>query len=335
MNEKIKLIKSNGTVVEGDIICFIEDTSSSKRYVYYTLNEMVNAEPSQNIKIYVAKVKQNDMTDTPISEEEWSKLKGFMGDVLKDVESPTVKYLPQSELVEPTIVDEKVIAMPTMYDYISKHRGVYATKVASMVSEPTLVVDASENVAPEVVPTQIETPTIPEAPVVDTPMEQVAPLTEENPIVPDATAQKVPSVEPQIITPEVQPVVEENEVPISEPIKESEPVVLEPTPSSQSLERIDIASIEKKYDEMIASITELRNKEIEAANRYNATLELSAMHNAQHADYVQSEQTPETANTPALEPTPIQPAPIEPEPIAPQVSDINIETNWFDMQPQG
>ena len=31
MNEKIKLIKSNGTTVEGDLICFLEDTSSSKK----------------------------------------------------------------------------------------------------------------------------------------------------------------------------------------------------------------------------------------------------------------------------------------------------------------
>ena len=142
MNEKIKLIKSNGISVEGDIICFLEDTTNSKRYVYYTLNEIVDAQPSPNIKIYVAKVKQNDATDVPISEEEWGKLKGFMGEVLKDIDNATIKYLSINELVDPTIIDEKVIAMPTMYDYVSKHRGVYANKVATYVLSASSCPDA-------------------------------------------------------------------------------------------------------------------------------------------------------------------------------------------------
>ena len=82
---------------------------------------------------------------------------------------------------------------------------------------------------------------------------------------------------------------------------------------------------------MIDDINELKNREIEAAKRYNATLELNAMHNAQHASYVQSEQSvSESTIKPIVEPTPIVATPIEP-----QVNNVDIETNWFDMQPQG
>lgn len=336
MNEKINLVKSNGTVVEGDIICLIEDTSNSKRYVYYTLNEIVNAEPSQNIKVYVAKIKQNDMTDVPISEEEWGKLKGFMGEVLKDVDNPNIKYLPESELVEPTIVDEKVIAMPTMYDYISKHRGVYATKVASLesVSAP----QASENVNVTPVIEQLET-----APQVETPAtEIVTPI--ETPVVEEAASvtaevpltETAPSIEPQIVVPVISPMVEEANLNDEHRVEEQPAIMNEVAPlvNNQSLEKIDIDLIENKYNEMIASLTELKNKEIEAANRFNATLELNAMHNEQHANYIQGEQEPDIASSPVPEPVPIEPAPIEPAP-ATTNSDVNIETNWFDMPPQG
>ena len=294
MNEKIKLIKTNGTTVEGDIICFLEDTTSSKRYIYYTLNEVVGVEPSSTIKVYVAKVKQNDETDGLISEEEWIKLKGFMGEVLKDTENATIKYLPISLLTDPTIVDEKVIAMPTMYDYISKHRGVYANKVATMEVEPAPVVsEQTIEVAPEMTP-------------------EVAPISETTIVEP--TPVDVPVSEPA-------PVVQEEVAPVTDTV---EPIVNSP------LEPIDITQIEEKYNKMIEDINKLRTDEIEAAKRYNATLELSAMHNAQHASYVQSEQTAVESTPSSIEPTPVAPTPIEP-----QTNNIDIETNWFDMPQQG
>lgn len=296
MNEKIKLTKSNGTTIEADIICFLEDLTSSKKYVYYTLNEIVGVEPSSTVKIYVAKIKQNDATDVPISEEEWGKLKGIMGEVLKDTDNTTVKYLPQTELGDAVIVDEKVIAMPTMYDYISKHRGVYANKVTIELSNPAPV----------------------EAPVLETPTEVSA-----------------PSIEPI----EAQPIVEEKvEEPIvSEPVQPPVEETTTPEVQTSSLESIDIDEIEVKYNKMIEDINDLKNREIEAAKRYNATLELSAMHNAQHASYVQSEQTvPETNPAPVIKPAPtIEPTPVVATPIEPQANNVDIETNWFDMQPQG
>ena len=307
MNEKIKLMKSNGTTIEGDIICFLEDILTSKRYVYYTLNEVIGTEPSSTVKIYVAKVKQNDATDTLISEEEWIKLKGIMGEVLKDTDNDTIKYLNVNELMDPTIIDEKVIAMPTMYDYISKHRGVYANKVATnMVSEPASTVE---------VPIQETSP-------LQEPIEASEPAIE--PVAKTSIIEEVIPEEPQTTVP-----ISESAMSPAEPIQvvEESPVPAGSETVATNLEKINVDDINAKYDKMVEDINNLRKLEIEAAERYNATLELNAMHIEQHASNVQAEQ-------PAVNTT-IEPVSISPTPIEPQVSDVNIETNWFDMQPQG
>ena len=233
--------------------------------------------------------KQNNETDVPISEEEWGKLKGLMGEVLKDTENATIKYLPQSLLTDPTIIDEKVIAMPTMYNYVSKHRGVYANKIATMKLE-------SAPVNPE---EGAQKPTQEEAQVLETNPQETAPSTQ------------------QVVEPTQN---EQEEQTSIIDVQESEI-------NNPALESIDINSIEEKYNKMVEDINNLKTKEIEAAKRYNATLELNAMHNAQHASYVQSEQTT-VLDTPApsVEPTPIVATPIEP-----QMNSVDIETNWFDM----
>ena len=75
-------------------------------------------------------------------------------------------------------------------------------------------------------------------------------------------------------------------------------------------------------------------EELEAAKRYNATIELSAMHNEQHANYIANEQNKEIDTVTPIE-TPIEPeavTPVIPEPtVAPITSPTDIETNWFDM----
>lgn len=307
MNETIKLVKSNGVSVDAETICYLQDTLSSKKYIYYTLNEIVGVEPSSTVKIYVAKVKQNDATDVPISEEEWGKLKGIMGEVLKDTENQTIKYLPISELNDPTIIDEKVIAMPTMYNYIAKHKELYGKSAVSSVTEAPIVNEPEEFISAS-----------PEAPIpVTSPIVNAEPTPEVAPLVNVAP-------EPEIVSEPVAPIIDNpiQAAPVEPPVANA--------PETTS-ETIDITEIEEKYNKMIEDINALRNKEIEAAKRYNATLKLNAMHNEQHASYVQSEQS-------SVEPTMntiSEPAPIEPTPITPEYTNNDIETNWFDMQPQG
>lgn len=341
MNEKINITYADGRQIQADLICFIENVANNKRYVYFTLNETVGTGTSSTVKIYVGNIKLNNPAlDTPIAEDEWGVLKGFMGDALKDNANPNVKYIPLTEIGQNVnIISDRAIAMPISYDYINKQRGTYATAVAGA--------ETGESA--------------------ETPAAEPSPIIEPTPVVnPEPVEPPVP--EPTPVTPIVPEPVEAVPTPTETPAPAEPPVTEESAPadddttsgSALQLEPIDISSIETKYAEMIADIEKLKNREIEAAKRYNATIELSQMHNEQHASYVQSEvqkeiptapiqETPivpvadaaPTANpvpvagtpviptaAPVPEPTPVTPTVPEP---APATSETSIETNWFDM----
>ncbi len=379
MNEKINITKMDGATVSADIIAFIENTTSNKKYVYYTLNETVGVGPSSTVKIYVSKIRQNDPTlDAPITEDDWKMLKDVMSDSIKGSVSSSIKYLPLGDLQTPVSVSDRAIAMPTSYDYINKQRGLYAQAVASMAPvEPV----AAQEVPEEVVPSQSEVTPTPQEEVV--PQPEAVPESQENipeapvgePVLPSEpvsapSASETPEVAPvpEMITPvepAVPPVVEqapETSAPVEpQPV---EPMTLnqaldkntlvagdvseeeETTGTAAVLEPIDLSEIETKYSEMIDAINKLKEKELEAAKRYNATLELNSMHTEQHVNYVQSDLKQNTLQTetpapieavmpeavvpqatPSVNPTPVSPV----TPGSAPASSTDIETNWFDM----
>lgn len=319
MNKKINIIKADGTTVNSDIICYLENLDTSKRYAYYTLNEISGTGTNSTVKIYVSKINQNNPSlDTAITDAEWDILKGYMSDALKGNSNEKVKYIP---IMGDTLnsISERAIAMPTAYDYVNKQKGIYAEKIAleesSEESSGTTIEPAApiETIEPAVEPTN--------EPAVE--QQTVEPTPEVAPIAPvEANSEEPTNTPVEQVTPLQSTMVSE---------EDNNTTSTEPS-TAQSLMPMDIADIEKKYDEMINSLTDLKNKEIEAAKRYNATIELSAMHNEQHANYVQNEQNKETVPTPENIPF-SQPAPIEPTPVVPEtpISNSNLETNWFDM----
>lgn len=364
MNEKINIIKEDGSNVSSDIICLLENTNNNKRYIYYTLNETVGAGPNSTVKIYVSKLKQdNPVLDAPISEEDWNVLKGYMGDALKGNANPEVKYIPLNEIGNFTSVSDRAIAMPTSYDYINKQRGLYAQSVATMSTPteptPTPVQETPQEqpqIQPQVQPTVEPTPAVTE----ETPVAPTPAVEEPTPVAPPTTpvieeAKEIQNPTPAPVAEPVTPIIEQQPASIEAPVSaESDESTSD---SALKLEPIDLSTIEKKYEEMIAEINVLKDKELEAAKRYNATIELSSMHIDQHANYVQNDikeniqdiatgqpvqtqPTPEpivqqpVAPTqtvpvqPTVEPTPV--TPIVPEP-APAMSEQDLETNWFDM----
>lgn len=325
MNEKLNLIKADGTQIQTNLICFIENTTNNKQYLYHTLNETVGDSTNGTVKIYVDKIKQNDpILDAPITTEEWNVLKGYMGDALKGTPNATLKYLAVGN-TNLESVSQMAIAMPLSYDYINKQKGLYAEAIATTDMNVT--------------PSEPE-PTLVEAPEVLAPSE---PVVEEPEIAPEAT----PSIEPTAV---IEPVPEE-----PKPIEEVSSIVEEAQvadDATQMAQPINIDEIETKYAEMIKDIEALKAKEIEAAKRYNATIELSAMHNEQHASYVQSEQAdldktqpifknepltdvaPEEPSLGFIEPNMTNPEPVAITPVVPEPSSVQpeaLETNWFDM----
>lgn len=300
MNEKINLTNANGTLASVDIICFFEDTTTKNRYLYYTQNEVVGTGANSTVRIYVSKIRQNNpVLDVAITDQEWNVLKDHMAEALKGTANSTVKYLPISELQEPVSISDRAIGMPTSYDYINKHRGIYAQSIATLEPEPASTVQPEVQNAP-VEPIPVETPSnipTPEAPIVSEPIKSEEPVTVSEPMTEEKT----------------EGVTASDTVSISNPI--------------------DIEEIEKKYAEMFDLLNDLKRREIEALERLNATKELNAMHNAQHADYVANEQSkeiPVSEPVPVPEPTPV--TPIVPEQTVSQpVNSTDIETNWFDM----
>lgn len=290
MKDTINLIRVDGTSVDATLICYFENVNDKRQYVYYTLNEISGTDANSTVKVYCAKMRQNDPAlDTPISESAWEQLKGHMAEALKATLNPNIKFLQISSLADKTIVSEKVIAMPVSYDYINKHYQFYIDNISS---------DESATIEPVVAPIVEEVQPIPTESVNEIPQETVVEQTIETPA----------------------------------------PVMPEEVPSTNEVTPIDIASIEEKYAKMIEDINKLRDLELEAAKRYNATIELSSMHNEQHASYVQSEQikeNPVPVQPVPFEPTPVEPTPIEPIVQAPVQSETaqpqDIETNWFDM----
>lgn len=292
MNETITLTNVAGNSIEATLICYFENVINKKQYLYYTLNEINGTDSNSTVKIYCAKVRQNDSNlDTPIDESTWEQLKGHMAEALKATLNPDIKFLPISSLGDKTVVSEKVIAMPVSYNYVAKHYKFYLDNISSdeSIIEPT--------------------------PVEPTPIDIVTPVSDVNnePKEIDATTE------------------------VTESTQETIPVMSEAAPQvNTSATPIDIQSIEEKYAKMIEDINKLKEQEIEAIKRYNATIELSSMHNEQHASYVQSEQTKETPDSIAepvqVDAAPIEPIPVEPSSVTSQPQDI--ETNWFDMPVQ-
>lgn len=300
MNETINLTKMDGTNIEATLICYFENVNDKKQYLYYTLNEISGTDSNSTVKIYCAKVRQNDpILDEPINESTWEQLKGHMAEALKETLNPDIKFLPINSLTDKTIVSEKVIAMPVSYNYIAKHYKFYIDNISS------------------------DTNVIEPAPIDANPAQETE-LTE--PVVTSSPSEEENNndSEQAVVEPTVNPV--ENNVP-NEPVQIDESVNDNP---------IDIAAIEQKYAKMIEDINKLKEQELEAVKRYNATIQLSSMHNEQHASYVQNEQTKEVV-TPlpqnTFEPTPVEPTPIEPVAVEPAVPTPpqDIETNWFDM----
>ena len=90
MDTKVKLQRVNGEIIEADIISYFELQNTGKRYVFYTLNEIVE---NDLIKMYVSEVGDANMLAQTMTDEDWTTLKSIMKSILTGHENPNVKYL--------------------------------------------------------------------------------------------------------------------------------------------------------------------------------------------------------------------------------------------------
>ena len=91
--EKLEITKATGEIVTAVLISFFELVNTSKKYVFYTMNEVVE---NNLVKLYVAEaiIDEKGLRIGPkMSEEEWVSLKNIMKSILTGNRDPNVKYL--------------------------------------------------------------------------------------------------------------------------------------------------------------------------------------------------------------------------------------------------
>ena len=87
MDTKVKLQRVNGEIIEADIISYFELQNTGKRYVFYTLNEIVE---NDLVKMYVSEVGAANMLAQTMTDEDWTTLKSIMKSILTGHENANV-----------------------------------------------------------------------------------------------------------------------------------------------------------------------------------------------------------------------------------------------------
>ncbi|MDD2504895.1 MAG: hypothetical protein PHF21_01315 [Bacilli bacterium] len=90
-NVEIKL--PSGETINVELISYFEVVNISKKYLFYTKNEMVE---NNLIKMYVAEVLTIDNSiaiNEKMSEQEWNDLKNIMKSILLGEKNNNIKYL--------------------------------------------------------------------------------------------------------------------------------------------------------------------------------------------------------------------------------------------------
>lgn len=91
MNINIK--KATGETVTADLLSYFEVVNIQKKYIFYTMNEVVE---NDLVKMYVAEVTRegNDLIiGSKMTDEEWTNLKNIMKNLLKGVSDENIKHI--------------------------------------------------------------------------------------------------------------------------------------------------------------------------------------------------------------------------------------------------
>ena len=90
MNTNIELKKANGEIIKVELISYFEHIPTSKKYIFYTLNEKVE---NELVKMYVSKVSYNATLSDKMTDEEWTNIKIIMKSILTANNNDKIKYL--------------------------------------------------------------------------------------------------------------------------------------------------------------------------------------------------------------------------------------------------
>jgi len=89
----IDIKKPDGTVMNVELICYFQLLNVNKKYMFYTMNEVVENDLKKMYVSEVADSAEGITAEQKMTEEEWTNLKAVMKSILTDGQDPNVQYL--------------------------------------------------------------------------------------------------------------------------------------------------------------------------------------------------------------------------------------------------
>ena len=280
MDTNVKIILSDGNVLDAVGISFIHVDAFNKDYIFYSLNELANGNMD---KIYIAEATQNGTTPNPLSDDEWYNIKQIMLNISHNEPVSGISYKPLNGLTfnvgeakklaikgdkkqafidaqnkaiapttsidEPAFVSDQAANGTPFFDSATQQSNAPAVAETTMPSAFAM----QPPIAQEVPVESLETDNVIQQPVVNQPVEApAAPEVVETPAVPVDTNNQT------VAEPVVQPVV-------------NEPVVVETNKVEQPIPVVNTNSGIDSLEDLEAAIIDLQNG-INKINEYIRSL---------------------------------------------------------------
>lgn len=193
MNDNIQIINKSGDGMSTEGISYIEVPSTTKKYLFYTLNEKVDNDLT---KIYISEVNPDGIVENPIADTEWEDLRQKMIKISHKEAVDDVNFLNMSG-VKFNVGDPKKLAITAVAKQAFKDAQISNTMATNQSETPVTMGSSPSFFNQEVVGNQVN-------PVEVFPAEQSI---FSNPPQPDASIpaqQPTPSV-PPFVAPTLEP----------------------------------------------------------------------------------------------------------------------------------
>lgn len=276
MDTNIKIVLSDGNVLDAVGISYIHVDAFNKDYIFYSLNELANGNMD---KIYIAEANTNGTTPGPLSDDEWNSIKQIMLNISHNEPVSGISYKPLNGL-NFNIGEAKKLAIKgdKKQAFIDAQNKAVAPTTA--IDEPAFVSDQAANGSPffdtsvqaNETP-QVQETVVPSAFAMQPPIEQEIPVES---LESDTSAQIDTSVqqhvEPVAIQPEIQPAVQTPTVEVKNAINDAVvPSAIDSIPAIVENTSLNNVVSNSSIEELEAAIIDLQNG-INKINSYIQTL---------------------------------------------------------------
>jgi hypothetical protein len=276
MDTNIKIVLSDGNVLDAVGISYIHVDAFNKDYIFYSLNELANGNMD---KIYIAEANTNGTTPGPLSDDEWNSIKQIMLNISHNEPVSGISYKPLNGL-NFNIGEAKKLAIKgdKKQAFIDAQNKAVAPTTA--IDEPAFVSDQAANGSPffdtsvqaNETP-QVQETVVPSAFAMQPPIEQEIPVES---LESDTSAQIDTSVqqpvEPVVIQPEIQPAVQTQTAEVKNAINDAVvPSAIDSIPAIEENTSLNNVVSNSSIEELEAAIIDLQNG-INKINSYIQTL---------------------------------------------------------------